>query len=45
MHEFDYLYLMPLGFGFHAWVDLLSPAVMSYRISLSSFMILSLACV
>jgi hypothetical protein len=30
---------------FNGWVELLSPAVMSYRTSLPSFMMLSLVCV
>jgi hypothetical protein len=35
------LYLDTLGFGICVWVNLLSPAVMSYRTSLPSFMMLS----
>jgi hypothetical protein len=37
--------IVSLGFGFYGWVDLLSPAVLSYCTSLPSFMMLSLACV
>jgi hypothetical protein len=29
MHKLDYLSLIPIGFGFHTWLDLLSPAIMS----------------
>jgi hypothetical protein len=37
------LFLETLGCEICVWVDLLSPAVMSYRTSLPTFMMLSLA--
>jgi hypothetical protein len=44
MDILPYYFLIPLGFGICVWIELLSPAFMSYRTSLPSLMILSLAC-